>query len=589
VLTSEQIRSEVVKLCGGRVAVREIEPSAVWRRLRVPKQSWLGADLCVETDDAVFLVYALQTLDIPDRVMQAANLAKRSARINLIIVATDKGRNSPQGDEDDVEVPSPGIRATHIGESITANCIEHGFGLFAEGSGRLHLIFPPKFLPPQPAAIVENESGHIPSWLRARLLGCGGFSPGLVKCLTHFNDQYENAIEKDEMRYVREARLLRNLAEEISDLVPRFYFPLDLLEELRTWERAGVVRKRDHFFHTFNNFFAGLLVLGPLCLRRADTLVPETYIRDTSPEAQLRPWEVLWLLVSLLHDPGYMSEEITTMFNYGLGIRDGVLTARTISSTDKENIKNLWDTQFAGARKDLIHLFDLVSGRWNLTGSSDDLTPRFETAMGEAYFDGTKCGHSLLSGLRIITECNDAKAVSQHNAYNENAAKKACHIAALSMMFHDPHTREVFSEHKIPPISFELLPYATTLVFVDAIQEDRRNIKDWQFPKACVFSDLQVDANKSEVRAIVDLQQIPIRYWTGKILEFENCLEWVNGASTTRFIIDYRNTQKSRIGQTLGIRRKANRRRKALTKRAPRKKRTQSKGQKKVSSQDRKR
>jgi hypothetical protein len=545
VLTSEQVRNEVISLLGGEAIVQQVEPSRLWRRLKVRKESWVGVDYSFEVNGRIYMIYEIETVDIPERVTTAGELVRGSTAASIILVARDRLRaNLSLPDGEDAEVPLPVVRSAHIGESITPECIENGFGLAAEGSGRLHLIFPPGFQPPTIPATSAKEAGHIPSWLRARLLGCAGLSPSLVQCLRTFNDRYEDAIKKGEMRYVREARLLRDLAEGISDLVPRFYFPLDLLEVLRTWERAGVVRKRDHFFHTFNNFFAGLLILGPLCQTRLDTLVPETYIRDTSPQAELRPWEVLWPLVSLLHDPGYMTEEITTMFNYGFGIRDGVPIARTISPTDKKNIRNLWDTQFAIARKNLIHLFDLVSGRWNLTGSSDDLTARFETAMGEAYFDGNKCGHSLLSGLRIITECNEARVVSQHNAYNDTAAKKACHISALSMMFHDPHTREVFSAHEIPPISFELLPYAATLVFVDGLQEDRRNIKDWEFPKACIFNDLQVDVLHSQVRAVVNLEQIPIKYWAPKILEFESCLAWVNGGSMTQFSIDYRSAQK---------------------------------------------
>jgi len=148
-----------------------------------------------------------------------------------------------------------------------------------------------------------------------------------------------------------------------------------------------------------------------------------------------------------------------------------------------------------------------------------------------------------VSGLRVITECNGADQVPQQNGYNALAAKKAGVIAALSMMFHDPHTRDVLDEHNIQPISFELLPYAATLTFVDALQEDRRNIKSWQFPRACVFNNLHINMNPTTVHAIVDLHQIPIKYWPSKILEFESCLSWVNGASTTKFSIDYRTPQ----------------------------------------------
>ncbi len=551
-VTNAQVRQQLISLFGGHASATSITPQELWSRLRVPKKAWLGVDHCLEADGRLYLIFEVETLQIPERIKDAAQLARKSKRTDVIILARDKpAAKPPNPDGEDSDSPTPQVRAKDIGKSIAEECLkpENAFGLFAEGAGKLHLVFPPKFTPPVPLGPTQMEAGHIPSWLRARVVGCEGLSPTLARCLTDFNTQYENAIRKDKMRYQHEAHLLRNLAEAIADLVPRFHLPLDLLEEFRNWERSGVAKKRDHFFHTFNNFFAGLLVLGPLCRGRQDTLVPETYIRDTNRRPNLRPWEVLWPLVSLLHDPGYMTEQIASMFDYALGVRDGAIAITEISPADKERIRNLWKTQFADARRQLVHIFDVVSGHWDLTGASNGLTTSFETAMAEAYFDGTKCGHSLLSGLRVITECYNAEAVSQQNGFNQQATRKAGLIAALSMMFHDLHTREVFAEHKIPPISFELLPYAATLMFVDALQEDRRNIKDWQFPQACIFNDLQINPNPAAVHAIVDLHQIPIKYWPGKILEFESCLNWVNGASTTRFSIDYRTAQNLRLAE----------------------------------------
>ena len=77
-----------------------------------------------------------------------------------------------------------------------------------------HLIFSPGFQPPTIPATSAKEAGHIPSWLRARLFGCAGLSPSLVQCLRTFNDRYEDAIKKGEMRIRCEARLLRDLAKE---------------------------------------------------------------------------------------------------------------------------------------------------------------------------------------------------------------------------------------------------------------------------------------------------------------------------------------------------------------------------------------
>ena len=54
-------------------------------------------------------------------------------------------------------------------------------------------------------------------------------------------------------------------AGEISEGDRRLFFPVHRLQALQAFERSRAnTRSRDHFFHTFNDLFLGLLVLGDL-------------------------------------------------------------------------------------------------------------------------------------------------------------------------------------------------------------------------------------------------------------------------------------------------------------------------------------
>jgi len=108
------------------------------------------------------------------------------------------------------------------------------------------------------------------------------------------------------------------------------------------------------------------------------------------------------------------------------------------------------------------------------------------------------------------------------------------------MMFHDPYCRQTLQVNGVSPIPFELLPYAATLIFVDAIQDDRRDISTSSFPAKCVFEALTINGAQKEVAATVDLSSIDIQHWPGKIVEYEGAMDWINSASDTKFTIDYR-------------------------------------------------
>lgn len=309
-----------------------------------------------------------------------------------------------------------------------------------------NLILPPRYTVPHAIASPTTECGHIPRWLRQRLVAGKNFSDYLHRCFVEFNNAYELEIGDGLIAYDDESALLIHLAQCIAKGDRRLFVPLGLLETLKQWERSGSnPNARDHFFHTFNNLFAGYLILGELAASRGRDTVPERYFH--SAKSEIRSWEILWALTALFHDPGYIAEHFWSTFAFSLGLEGDASGEIEIPELVVRRILNAWDTDFAEARKFLVDLFKRVSGTWDLD-SSTDVAARFDPALQRAYFNGKKCGHSLASGLYLITQCLRDRA-QKHKNYDKSAASKACIIAALGMMFHDPYCRQTLRKNGV--------------------------------------------------------------------------------------------------------------------------------------------
>ncbi|PYK28901.1 MAG: hypothetical protein DME59_01070 [Verrucomicrobia bacterium] len=143
-----------------------------------------------------------------------------------------------------------------------------------------------------------------------------------------------------------------------------------------------------------------------------------------------------------------------------------------------------------------------------------------------------------MSGLSLIQLCRtDTAKKSVH--YDAVKALVASEIAALSMIFHDQRCRNRLEECGLPPLPFEELPYASMLMFADALQDDRREISTATFPRIGVLTSLTVEPEEALVKARVSLPQNRRPAWPFMIAEYESVTRWINRRSETKFIIDY--------------------------------------------------
>lgn len=503
--------------------LREVPVSELKKRRILPKGFAFGPDLCLLDKNGYHLIHAVGVALIPEWVIKGQEQLKSVANVSITIVATHSSE-------------TPGAL---IASGLAEACLKHGFGLAVESPDGVFPVWRSGYGTTRLRTRIM-ERGHIPSWLRDELLKCVGFSDYLKRALDRFNVRYQKLIKTCAPSNDDEADVLLDFAKEVSKGDRRLFFPLGLLHVLQEWERSGGNKgKRDHFFHTFNNLFLGFLILGHAMTGRKKNDIPDRYILSPAGVAQLRLWESLWTLTCLFHDPGYMGEDFWGTFAFSIGIERQQNLAADLPESVAVAINNAWETDYLEARTDLVELFKRVSGCWAPAGFGEDASRAFDQAIRRAYFDGKKCGHSLISGLYLIRRCRKDEA-AKHAQYDQGAALTGCIIASLAMMFHDPHTRETLDSHGIPSLPFDQLPYAAVLMFADALQDDRRSIRTTEFPKKGVLEAVQVDSAQRTVSAQICLPRLTVDKWPWKIVEYESVLAWINRASEMKFTIDYR-------------------------------------------------
>ncbi|HEV2234089.1 MAG TPA: hypothetical protein VGV68_11870 [Terriglobia bacterium] len=441
--------------------------------------------------------------------------------------------------ETDEDAPPVIMSAAQVAEKVARECLTIGAGLAIERSCEVYPIFPSKFVLGSPCRS-GTETGHIPTWLYRDLGAKERFSPHLRKAFQRFSDRYYRATSGTSVAYNKECDLLREFAQEFVRGDRRLFFPLEQLDLLRVYEKSGANRKaRDHFFHTFNNLFLGFRILaglagGPRHIAEIDRSV-------ASPaNAKLNPWEVLWFLTCVFHDPAYVAEDPWATLRFGFGVEQDLSRPDAALPTQcATEIHNLWETFFARARADLCDLYDQVVRNWLPPSVRSNDSSYFDESLKKAYFDGRFVSHSVLSAIKLINGCNSDK-VAGYKAYKPELALTCCVIAGLSMLFHDQRCREILQKAHIGPVAFEKLPYAALLMFVDCLQDDRRDITSPRFRKHGVLAGVEVSQVRRQIKATVCLREIPVEGWSKRIAEYESVLRWINSKSETRFAIDYR-------------------------------------------------
>jgi hypothetical protein len=505
------------------------------RRRKVPKDLGWQPSLCITRGDETILVHTLLSPDFPAYLARVIEKLRTRGfvKVQILVLARDLILEATE-DRPPTPLPAPYAAARVAEQALSLGC-----GLAFEAEQSVHFVFSDSYSVPRRCRLPAQETGHVPKWLYEQLAASADFSSGLQKLLKRFATNYGRATQNNSIANDREAQLVLRFAKSFAGLDRRFFLPVEWLETLRQFEMSGATHARDHFFHTFNNLFLGFHILGKLFSGRKIISEVDRFIQNDAAVPKVNPWEILWFLTCLFHDPGYTAEKVWANFRFAFGVVPDAGVDDEIPEQMKKQIRNQWDSQYAKPRRDLHNLYNRAVRKWSPPTMPQKSADVFDEAIQKAYFDGRQASHSLISGLKLINGCR-TQNVPRTQTFNPATALTACVIAALSMMFHDPKCRSALQAAGIPPIAFESLPYASVLMFVDSLQDDRRDISVDRFRAHGVLSSTDISQQQRTVNAEVCLREVSVKGWPGRIAEYESVMAWINKNSETRFTIDYR-------------------------------------------------
>ena len=307
----------------------------------------------------------------------------------------------------------------------------------------------------------------------------------------------------------KEYDLLHAYGEKV---LKKMEFTADVLsgaEMIRRIEQIGWGGARDHFFHSFQNYFFGLYAVLEL----------EQHFNNYRDTAQLQ-WQVdpfhLWFLIALWHDVGYGIEKFPTMTDDIFGEdEDGESASRTVEDflyrpIIQEALTNIsclmWHmTQPGRART-----------AW-LPPRADYQLSRNEKRLRESLIHNVLGGsHGSASALRLYGEC--MPKLRRRGPAQRLLLEQTVLLACCSMPYHDWHFRKcVREECGTCQIPVATLPFAALLAFVDSIQDDRRDLAGLQ-NELYFLERLLVDA-PATVTARVDRNAVPDTSVLWKLIE----------------------------------------------------------------------
>src|SRR5260221_11518978 len=348
--------------------------------------------LCIVRGEETILVHVLASPDFPTYLERVISDLKNGgfSKVYVLIFARDLMLEATE------EIPPTYLPAPYAASAVAEKALNLGCGLAFEAERSVHLVFDNSYTAPRRCR-TRKETGHIPKWLYGELAASEYFSPELQKLLKRFATDYGRATRKESIANDREALLLLNFAKSFAKLDKRFFVPVERLETLRQFEMSRATRARDHFFHTFNNLFLGFHILGRLSGGRKVMAEVDRFIEDEAKESKLNPWEVLWFLTCLFHDPGYTAEKFWANFRFAFGIVDDAGDEEELPDQVKEQIRDLWDSQYAAPRQDLHDLYNRTVRKWIPPTIARKGADVFDEAVQLAYFDGRVAKHSLNS------------------------------------------------------------------------------------------------------------------------------------------------------------------------------------------------
>lgn len=373
----------------------------------------------------------------------------------------------------------------------------------------------------------HKRAARIPEGVRAGVASLTNLPSNVSGILSRFTERHRSLEEKgidDES----EASVLRESFEELISCDPRFAGSIGPLLSLRrfeqVWEASGV-RFRDHFFHSFQDFLLGCLVI--------DAFRPtfESFLHDAFPSTSDMSPEYIWLLVALYHDVGYLTqrgdEVLAARFGAGAtinpltGEREAALAEQEVALKDR-----LWQNH-ALNRRAITSLYDHLT-QSNLIGEwlPDTLSQPAHHSLDEAFRRSflSQQSHGAASAFRLLADISEY--LGKAGTADKPFLQRHVYLAALSIPFHDWHVRRELVAEGMMQLTTSRFPFASLLTFIDSIQDDRRDPKEPPVAERDALEGLSIDGDY--VVAHIDTSRLSPEFRQEKQKEIRGVLSFLD-------------------------------------------------------------
>lgn len=381
-------------------------------------------------------------------------------------------------------------------------------------------------------ALLRNT--RIPPGLADRVAGLTKLPAEFREALTRFSSQHAELRDAvsgaDEGTAEREVSLLKETFQDLVRSDSRFigtHDPLDVLRELESrWQQTDRA-KRDHYFHSFQNFLLGCVAINGLHQEF------EEWFQAAFPPSGI-PVEYVWLLTALFHDVGYAIQkgpDVDAVL-FGMDRRVDLGTGKSsdvIPEYEMSKRMEFWNSiDYRWHRRQLVSMVEhlttpAITSDWapNVFLGQDVPESAFDSAMEDSFMSPES--HGAASALLLLRAINKQYR-GDLPAPTKALVQKSMYVAAVSIPVHDWQFRNFLSSRGVGSIRSRRFPLAVLLTYIDSIQDDRREFGNVFAPD--VLEDLNVEEDGTVVARIA-VDRIPRDKLAGKQTEARGVVGYI--------------------------------------------------------------
>ncbi len=336
------------------------------------------------------------------------------------------------------------------------------------GSGSL--IPPPQAQSNSVATTAKGGASatRIPTDLLDELALLPDLPKGLSDLVCELSRQYKPLKKRAAFDDTREEKILLGFATKVLAQMGLAPEKISAAQLVRTLEGGGLGARRDHFFHSFQNFFLGLLAVAKL---RSSF---EVYKDEAMVHWNVDPFHV-WFLTALWHDVGYSFQKFDSIIHAALGFSPN---DETVNNFKEQFLRqDLTQTALAVISSLMSRLLypSRARSEWMPPPSVNANLGAHASTVHQALSTNVRRSHGAVGALRLY--CDYSADLDRMEPEHRDLLRQTVLIACSSMPFHDwsfrADVRVLCGQCRFRTHS---LPFAALLAFVDSIQDDRRDL-----------------------------------------------------------------------------------------------------------------